>query len=97
MNLGDGHEAGRRLTGPSADLAPRLVVLDADAAGLDAIALLHRLRVTGATGEVVVATRTADGAEDAVRAGAVATLPKPLVIDDLRAVARATLERRERA
>jgi diguanylate cyclase (GGDEF)-like protein len=91
VSLGDGHEAVRRLVGPLADLVARLVVLDVDADGLDAVTVVHRLRRAGVPTQVLVAARTAEAAADAVAGGAAGSLPKPLVPLDVTAAVRATL------
>jgi diguanylate cyclase (GGDEF)-like protein len=84
--LADGHEAVRRMAGPLADLAASVVVLDAEAAGMDAIAVLRRLRAARLGVAVVVAAPSAEREEEAARAGAVATLASPIDVDHLRAL-----------
>ena len=93
VSLGDGHEAVRRLVGPLADLVARVVVLDADAGGLDAVTVLHRLKRADVPSEVVVAAGTSDAAAEAVTVGAAGTVPKPLVPDHVRRVVGETLAR----
>ncbi len=93
VSLGDGHEAVRRLVGPLADLVARLVVLDTDAGGLDAVTVLHRLKRSGVPSEVLVAASTADAAAEAVSIGAAGTVPKPLVADHVSHVVGETLGR----
>ena len=93
VSLGDGHEAVRRLVGPLADLVARLVVLDADADGLDAVTVLHRLKRAGVPSEVLVAARTPDAAAEAVSVGAAGAVPKPLVPDHVSQVVGEALAR----
>jgi diguanylate cyclase (GGDEF)-like protein len=93
VSLGDGHEAVRRLVGPLADLVARLVVLDTDADGLDAITVLHRLKRAGVLSEVLVATRTPDAAAEAVTVGADGAVPKPVAPDHVRHIVRDTFAR----
>jgi diguanylate cyclase (GGDEF)-like protein len=93
VSLGDGHEAVRRLVGPLADLVAPLVVLDADAGGLDAITVLHRLKRAGVPSEVLVAARTPHAAAEAVTVGAAGAIPKPVVPAHVRDVVRESLAR----
>jgi diguanylate cyclase (GGDEF)-like protein len=93
VSLGDGHEAVRRLVGPFADLVARLVVLDTEADGLDAITVLHSLKRAGVLSEVLVATRTPDAAAEVVEIGAAGALPKPVAPDHVRHVVRETFAR----
>jgi diguanylate cyclase (GGDEF)-like protein len=91
VSLGDGHEAVRRLVGPLADLVAKLVVLDVDADGLDAVTVLHRLRRAGVPSAVLVAAPASDA--EAVTVGATGTVPKPLVPDHVGRVVGDTLAR----
>ena len=93
VSLGDGHEAVRRLVGPLADLVAHVVVLDADADGLDAVTVLHRLKRAGVPSEVLVAARTSEAAAEAVSVGAAGAVPKPLVPDHVNQVVGETLAR----
>jgi diguanylate cyclase (GGDEF)-like protein len=64
--LADGHDAIARLTGPSADLRARAILLDVDLPGLDGLAVLRQLARSNVVPQSRVIMLTARSREDEV-------------------------------
>jgi DNA-binding response OmpR family regulator len=92
----DGEEASQALTGPGADLSPRLVLLDVDLPGLDGVALLRRIvERGGATGPRVIMLTVRSTEPEVLRSlelGAFDHVAKPVSVPVLMQKVRRALE-----